>query len=101
MMATARERCLLWAPPGWRPDEIAPVFGLHLVERVVLAFRAAGVQVFLVGGDADAASWIVERLSEGRLQGVRVRRVSVGSAFGVPGARRSWCDRSLAFSTTG
>jgi CDP-diacylglycerol--glycerol-3-phosphate 3-phosphatidyltransferase len=73
-MAPSRESCLLWAPPGWRPEAVAPVFGLHLVERVVLAFRAAGVARFLVGGDPDAARWVVERLAGGRLRGVSVRR---------------------------
>jgi phosphatidylglycerophosphate synthase len=66
------ERCLLWVPPGWKPADVAPVFGLHLVERVVLAFRAAGVRSFLIAGDPEACRWAADRIGAGRTRDVDV-----------------------------
>ena len=90
-MAAADERCVLWAPPGSQPEAVAPVFGLHLVERVVLAFRAAGIRRFVLAGDPDACRWIDERLGAGRVRGVDVSVVANVEAVAAELDRSAAC----------
>jgi CDP-L-myo-inositol myo-inositolphosphotransferase len=71
-MAMPRSRCILVVPPGTPADPL-PVFGLHLVERTVLAFLRAGIRDFLVCGDTRAAKRICDVLDAGRCHDARVR----------------------------
>ena len=73
-MATSRNRCILVAPPGSPPAQ-PTIFGLHLVERTVLAFMRAGVSDFLVAGDTESTKRIIEILGSGRCRDARVRPV--------------------------
>jgi CDP-L-myo-inositol myo-inositolphosphotransferase len=73
-MAMPRNRCILVVPPGSPPAPL-PIFGLHLVERTVLAFMRAGVSDFLVAGDTESTKRIVDILDSGRCCDARVRAV--------------------------
>lgn len=73
-MAETERRCLLFAPAG-AARASAPLFGLHAVERTVLAFQRAGVREFVVAGDDAAATGIAAVLASGRCRGARVRVV--------------------------
>lgn len=72
-MEVPRQRCILFAPPEYAPASGPPIFGLHPVERTVLAFLRAGVREFLVVGDPEAARWIAGTLDSRRFREVRVR----------------------------
>ena len=72
-MEAARQRCILFAPAEHAPASSPPIFGLHLVERTVLAFLRAGVREFIVVGDPEGARWIAEKLASRRFRGARVR----------------------------
>ena len=61
-MAMPRNRCILVVPPG-SPPAALPIFGLHLVERTVLAFMRAGVSDFLVAGDSESTKRATRRRS--------------------------------------
>ncbi len=73
-MAMSRNRCILVAPPGSPPAQ-PTIFGLHLVERTVMAFMRAGVSDFLVVGDTESTQRIIEILGSGRCRDARVRPV--------------------------
>lgn len=72
-MEAPRQRCILLAPADHEPASMPPVFGLHLVERTVLAFLRAGVRDFLVVGEPGATRWIEQTLASRRLRRARVR----------------------------
>lgn len=71
-MESSRRHCLLFTPPGSGPVG-PPLFGLHLVERTVLAFLRAGVRSFVLTGDEKAADEIERVLAAGRCRKVSVR----------------------------
>jgi phosphatidylglycerophosphate synthase len=72
-MEVPRQRCILFAPAECAPASAPPIFGLHPVERTVLAFLRAGVREFLVVGDPEAARWIAGTLVSRRCREARVR----------------------------
>jgi CDP-L-myo-inositol myo-inositolphosphotransferase len=72
-METPRQHCILFAPAEHAPASAPPLFGLHVVERTVLAFLRAGVREFLVVGDPEGARWIAETLASRRFREARVR----------------------------
>lgn len=71
-MDRARDRCILFAPPGSAPAG-PPLFGLHIVERTLLAFLRAGVQDFVLTGDPEVVKEIAPLLGCGRCRGARLR----------------------------
>lgn len=82
--ARTRRRCILFAPAGAAAPpspEPAPSFGLHLVERTVLAFRRAGVRDFLVTGNPAAARRVVTILEQGRCRDARVQALPAGDSL--------------------
>jgi CDP-L-myo-inositol myo-inositolphosphotransferase len=72
-MEAPRQRCILFAPAEYAPASAPPIFGLHPVERTVLAFLRAGVREFLLVGDPEAVRWIAETLASRRLREARLR----------------------------
>jgi CDP-L-myo-inositol myo-inositolphosphotransferase len=74
--------CVLYAPrpPG---AECIPLFGLTLAERTALAFARAGVDRFVLAGDAEAVAHFERVLRQGPCQRLRVRSVdSLAAAVG-------------------
>jgi 1L-myo-inositol 1-phosphate cytidylyltransferase / CDP-L-myo-inositol myo-inositolphosphotransferase len=80
-MEHPRERCILFVPPGAHADEIPPIFGLHLVERTVLAFQRAGVRDFVVTGDPPGVARVVSALGAGRCREAHVRPLAPGASL--------------------
>jgi 1L-myo-inositol 1-phosphate cytidylyltransferase / CDP-L-myo-inositol myo-inositolphosphotransferase len=75
-MERPRERCLLFAPPGAHQGDDLGIFGLHLVERTVLAFQRAGVRDFTVIGEREAVARVVATLAAGRCREARVQALA-------------------------
>lgn len=71
-MDRPRERCILFAPAGSSAAG-PPIFGLHLVERTVLAFVRAGISHFALTGEREAVKEIAQLLRSGRCREARVR----------------------------
>jgi CDP-L-myo-inositol myo-inositolphosphotransferase len=71
-MEAPRQRCILFVPAEQAPASAAPIFGLQLVERTVLAFLRAGVREFLLVGDPGAARQIAKALASRRFREARV-----------------------------
>lgn len=71
-MEKAREHCILLVPPGCGPLG-PPLFGLHLVERTVLAFLRAGVRHFVLTGASEAVGEVARLLAAGRCREARLR----------------------------
>lgn len=93
-MAEPEPRCLLFAPRGAAAAS-APLFGLHAVERTVLAFQRAGVREFVVTGDDAAAGGIAAVLASGRCRGARVRTVRGDEPLAtVLGHEGAWVARA-------
>ena len=80
-MEAPRLRCILFAPAEYVPASSAPIFGLHVVERTVLAFLRAGVREFLVVGDPEGARWIAGTLASRRFGEARVRVLNPESSL--------------------
>ena len=80
-MEAPRLRCILFAPAEYAPAGSPPIFGLHVVERTVLAFLRAGVREFLVLGDPEGARWIAGTLASRRFRGARVRVLNPESSL--------------------
>jgi CDP-L-myo-inositol myo-inositolphosphotransferase len=79
-MESSRPSCVLFVPPGAREPDV-PLFGLHAVERTVLAFLRAGVRDFLVTGDPAGAARVVGVLRAGRCRAARVRALAPGDSL--------------------
>ncbi len=72
-----RQRCILFAPRRSDGGDLPPLFGLHLVERTVLAFLRAGVREFVVTGDPDGARRVAAILRSGRCREARLRTLLI------------------------
>ena len=68
-----RQRCILFAPRRCDGADALLLFGLHLVERTVLAFLRAGVREFVVAGDPDSAQRVAAIVRAGRCREARLR----------------------------
>ena len=68
-----RQRCILFAPRRSDGGDAPPLFGLHLVERTVLAFLRAGVREFVVTGDPDGAQRVAAIVRSGLCREARLR----------------------------
>jgi phosphatidylglycerophosphate synthase len=79
-MAEPDARCLLLAPAG-AACASAPLFGLHPVERTVLAFLRAGVWDFVVVGAPEPAAHVASLLAQERCRGARVRVAGEGESL--------------------
>jgi len=55
-MEAPRLRCILFAPAEYAPASSPPIFGLHVVERTVLAFLQAGVRIYRIRSEAAGGS---------------------------------------------
>jgi len=75
-----RAHCILFAPPA-AGSAAPPLFGLHLVERTVLAFLRAGVHRFVLAGDADTLKDVALTLETGRCRHARVRVLGAGESL--------------------
>ncbi len=80
-MEAPRQRCILFAPAEYAPASAPPIFGLHPVERTVLAFLRAGVREFLVVGNREAASWVATTLDSRRCREARLRALQPESSL--------------------
>lgn len=81
-MERPRPHCIVYVPPGFhRVNHPTTVFGLHLVERTVLAFQRAGVRDFTVAGDAEGAAWVAGVLASGRCRDARVAVLPPGASL--------------------
>ena len=80
-MEAPRERCILFVPADQASAGGAPIFGLQLAERTVLAFLRAGVRDFLLVGEPETAQQIAGTLASRRLRQARVRVLESGSSL--------------------
>jgi phosphatidylglycerophosphate synthase len=87
-MEAPRQRCIVFVPADQASAGGAPIFGLQLAERTVLAFLRAGVRDFLLVGEPELAHQVAGTLASRRLRQARVQVLSPGAASAGAGARR-------------